>query len=482
MSIRRALAFSFVDRYAGLVISTVSSMVLARLLTPSEIGVYSVVMVLLGFVATFRDLGAGQYLVRHTALTPQVMRATFTVQLALGALFAVVVVLAAEPVARFYAEPRMRDILWVLGLNFLLTPWLAYPSAWLLRELRFGNIAVVRFIGALAHAGVSIGLVLAGFGPVSLAAANLATTIAGIVAIRIAGARGLPMRPTREGLRDVLSFGGSVTAISLLDTLRTGVAELTLGRLVNLGAAGQFSRAQGLVAMFEQLVLNAVNQVALPYFSKEVREGRALGEPLCRALALVTGLGWAFFGGLALLAYPAIRVLYGPQWGEAVDPARWLALAAALALPALTCHSPFIAAGAVAAALRAHVVAAGLMVAAAVGGAHFGLLFTTQLVTGAAALATLHWLWLAHTRLGLDLRALGTAFTRSAVLAGATMAVPAAVVAQWGWRPGNVALALLVAVPGGVAGFALAAWATRHDLWREAERALPALQRWSRRA
>ena len=49
MSTRQTLVFSFLDRYAGLVTHTVSSMVIARLLTPAQIGVYSVVMVLLGW-------------------------------------------------------------------------------------------------------------------------------------------------------------------------------------------------------------------------------------------------------------------------------------------------------------------------------------------------------------------------------------------------------------------------------------------------
>ena len=60
MSTRQTLVFSFLDRYSGLVIHILSAMVIARLLTPAETGVYSVVMVLLGFVAVFRDFGAGQ--------------------------------------------------------------------------------------------------------------------------------------------------------------------------------------------------------------------------------------------------------------------------------------------------------------------------------------------------------------------------------------------------------------------------------------
>jgi O-antigen/teichoic acid export membrane protein len=53
---RKAFAFSFADRYVGLVVHTLSAMIIARLLSPPEIGVYSLTMVLVTFIATFRDL------------------------------------------------------------------------------------------------------------------------------------------------------------------------------------------------------------------------------------------------------------------------------------------------------------------------------------------------------------------------------------------------------------------------------------------
>lgn len=59
-------------------------MIIARLLTPGEIGVFSVTMVLLAFVGTVRDLGAGEYLVQEKELTTQRIKAVWAVQLGLG--------------------------------------------------------------------------------------------------------------------------------------------------------------------------------------------------------------------------------------------------------------------------------------------------------------------------------------------------------------------------------------------------------------
>src|SRR6185503_18827477 len=102
MSTRKSLFFSFLDRYASLLITVASPMVIARLLTPTEIGVFSVTMVLLMFVATVRDMGAGQYLIQEKNLTTERIRAVWAVQLGLGLGLACLVLLASNLVAVFY--------------------------------------------------------------------------------------------------------------------------------------------------------------------------------------------------------------------------------------------------------------------------------------------------------------------------------------------------------------------------------------------
>lgn len=133
------------DRYSGLAITVASSMVIARLLTPAEIGVFSVTMVLLMFASTVRDMGAGQYLVQEKELTVDRIRAVWAVQLGLGLGLACLVLLISHPVAVFYKEPRMRDIMWVVALNYAINPFGSLTHAWLMREMRFESSALIRF-------------------------------------------------------------------------------------------------------------------------------------------------------------------------------------------------------------------------------------------------------------------------------------------------------------------------------------------------
>ena len=103
MTLRRSLVFAALDRYSSLVIAIISVMILARLLAPAEIGIFSVTMALLTMAATVRDMGAGNYLLQEKELTTERIRAVWAVQLGLGLILAVIVALASGPVADFYA-------------------------------------------------------------------------------------------------------------------------------------------------------------------------------------------------------------------------------------------------------------------------------------------------------------------------------------------------------------------------------------------
>lgn len=352
MSSRKALAYSFVDRYAGLLLSIVASMVVARLLDPAEIGVFSVAMVMLSFISVLRDFGAGQYLVQEKELTTERIRATWTVQLGLGLTFALVVLAAAVPASHFYAEPRLRDIMVVLSLNFAVSPFGSLTYAWLMREMDFRSLALMRFTGSLTGACVCIGMAWQGWGPISLAAGSLAATVANaVVAVHFRPAS-FPWIPGLTDVRRVLSFGGKLSATTVINTFGNSIPELVLGKVQGMVMVGLYSRGNGLAGMFNRLILDATQSVAMPLFSKASREGHDLTPIFIKATSYVTVIGWSFFGVMIVLAQPIMRLLYGDQWDGAVPVTRLVAAAMAIGLPVAFCSTMLMASGQMGALLR----------------------------------------------------------------------------------------------------------------------------------
>ena len=477
MSTRKSLALSFLDRYAGLAIGVASTIVLARLLTPADVGVFSVVMALLALAATVRDFGAGNYLVQEPELTHDRIRAVWAVQLALGFLLAALVALASAPMATFYNDSRMRPIMLVLAVNYLVNPFGSITYAWLIREMRYGAIAAMRVSASLAGALVAVGLAYQGHGPISLAWGNLASTTANAAVAVLFRPRGYPWFPGLREIRRVLSFGGQLTATSVFNTIAAGAPEFFLGKLQNLAAAGYYSRANGVVAMFSRLVTDAVYPVALSLFSREARLGQDFSASFLRALAYITALSWSFSAALICLAHPTVRLLYGTQWDNSVELTRWLAVVLALMAPVPLCTAALVGAGQVRPMLLATVITFVSTAAAAGAGASLGLPALGMCLVVASVVSITAWLIATQQVVQFQWRALAGVSTRSAFVTLVTAVAPATALLWFGSTPAHALPPLALGTAGGAAGFLLAVMFLPHPLADELRRVVTTLRR-----
>lgn len=467
MTTRRSLFFSFLDRYASLLIAVLSSMVIARLLTPTEIGVFSVTMVLLMFVATVRDMGAGQYLVQEKNLTTERIRAVWAVQLGLGVLLAALVLLASYPVAVFYNEPRMRNIMLVVAVNYAINPFGSLTYAWLMREMQFESIALIRFSSSASAALVSTWLAWKGFGPISLAFGSLASTVVNVLISIYYRPKDFPWLPGVAEIRRVLVFGSQLTVSSIVGTVSSSAPELLVGKLQSLTAAGLYSRASGLVQMFHRLFVDAVGAVCLPWFARQSRERGSFVEPFLKATAYVTAFGWSFCLVVVCLAHPIIRVLYGNQWDLAVELARLLAVAMAFVVPASLCHTALLSSGAVTAIARVTITSALQSVFFASLGASQGLIVMGLAMIASAAVSATLWLRATSRHIDLPLRDLLRTLRQSAAVALLASVGPALALWTYGAHPDAPLMPLLMGGTLGLAGFILGILLVKHPLRTE---------------
>jgi O-antigen/teichoic acid export membrane protein len=107
---------------------------------------------------------------------------------------------------------------------------------------------------------------------------------------------------------------------------------MIIGRAQDRVGVALFSRASGLVELFNRTVLRAVIPVCLPYFAKNNREQGSMVEGYLMSISCITVIGWPFLAFVGFIAYSAIRIVYGPQWSASVPLAQILCAAGAIEL------------------------------------------------------------------------------------------------------------------------------------------------------
>ena len=423
-STHSSFLFSFAEKYTLLVLTTVGAMVLSRLLTPADIGVYSIGAVLVGLAQVVRDFGVGLYVIQEKDLTPDKLRAAFSTSLAVAWLLAALVFLLSAPVAQFYQEPRLRLVLRLLAVNFLLIPFSSVTLPYLRRQMRFSALLVINATNSLAQLVCSLWLAWRGYGYLSLVWAALAGTLAALlVSLRFRPAA-MPWLPGWRGMGRILSFGALSTGGGVIDEAGVAAPDLIIGRLIGVAGVGLFSKALGALNVFNQLITSAISPVIFPLYSSHARSGGDLRRAYLTTVSYMTALAWPFFGFVALMAKPIVEVLYGDQWDAAVPLIRIMSLSSALYSMFSMARYLFVAMGEVKAQAQLDTLAVPVRIIAVLAAAPFGLPWVAwAVVLGAVFRSWLTFAYLARLT-GLDLIDLLRAVRRSALLTMLSLAGP----------------------------------------------------------
>jgi len=236
-SVYRSLVFSFIERFALIGITLVSYVLIARLLTPEEIGIYSVAAALIAIGQVFREFGVGNFLIQEKNLTKGHIRTAFGVSLLMSGVLFMMVVVGAPLVGDFYKDQRMTMIVRIIALNFLVMPFCSISVALLRRDMQFGKLTSVNIVAAVIGTATTLGLAFAKFGPQSLAwgaiAANLVTGI-GAWAARTDNEL---IVPSLSEWRKVLTFGSQSAGAGLITSVAMGINDLTVGRVLGFAPA-----------------------------------------------------------------------------------------------------------------------------------------------------------------------------------------------------------------------------------------------------
>lgn len=482
MKIRAAIAASAAGQYAATAIQFVSALFIARLLTPDEIGVFSLGMSAVAISHALRDFGVSNYLVQKDSIDEKVTSAAFAFSLATGCLLAAVLLAVSGPLAEFYDDPRVGTVLSLLAVNMALLPFGSIAMARLVRSMAFARIAAIGAAAAFATAAVAVGLALAGWGYRALPIATIAGTVATILGSRLATDRMAFVWPELRDFRALLSFSAYLSGVSILRELAFNSRDLIIGKAIDMAAVGLFSRATGFLSTFNQVVISPVLSTLLPYLSDEKRAGRSPVASMLKSMQYTSCVAGLFYAHLSYSSDALLRLLFGEQWTPAGDSASILCLSGFLGSFCIGFGPLFVAHEKLKAVLFVEGFAKAFLVAAMAIGASYSM-------EGVAVAIALHYallgaLWTVTLVRAFPVTAgeVARAFLPS-VIPTLSAAVAAA---SWFYSAGKPGSAFELSFIGGnlsiLAAFVLTLWAARHPILNEIATLLSVIPDKARRA
>ena len=326
MSLRRNMLWMAASQGSAFVVQFGSTVVIARLLSPYEMGVFAAALAVLGLLAVIRGFSLGNYVIRATALTPALLDTAFTINALLVMLVGAAVVMLSLLGGVVLDDSGVRQVLMPIALAPVLSLFEFRPATVMERQGQFGALAVLNLVRILVGNGLAIGLAYEGYSYMSLAYGQLAGSLVAAVGFSVLGWRHVSLRIGLADWRPILRYGWHMLAISGASAAATRLAELALARMMGLVALGMYSRATGLANVAWEHINMVISRALFVDLAEQHRQGRSLRYSYLRVVTLSTAVFWPAFVGLAVLAGPLLMLLYGPKWMDAQLPLSLLAL------------------------------------------------------------------------------------------------------------------------------------------------------------
>jgi O-antigen/teichoic acid export membrane protein len=428
-AIRRAFLLASADRYMSVVINFSAIIVLSRLLSPREIGLWVICSAVVVMASSAREFASYNFLIQQKELSREDIRSAFTVMLALTVLIAAALSLLAPWIAAAYQEDSVVPYLRVMAVSLLFEVVAAPIVALLRRDLAFGKVAIINVLNAAVSAGAAVLLAAFGYSYMSFAWASLlAAAATSVLALWLRPGLWV-FKPSLSRWAGPLTFGSYYGTNTVLYRANDSLLYLLVGRIISVDAVGLYNRGVMVSQIPDKLFFGGVASLVVPAFSVEVREGRNPKHAYLRAVEYTTAVQWPALLLLAILARPAVEIVLGSQWLGVVTVVQILAVAALFSFTAQLDYAVLIAVGAMRANLCRALIVVSVSALSLIVAAFFGLtaMALSQLLV--VPLEAYVSFWFLRQYVPITWREVGAATWKSASLA-ACSAICAAAVAQ----------------------------------------------------
>jgi PST family polysaccharide transporter len=325
----RALAWTLLDVAGSQGLSFLLYVVLARMVTPSDYGVFAIALAITTAANIVLFQGLGEALIQREQLDEDDRSTAFWANLLLGMVLTGALLLLAPLLARAYSEPLLGDVVQALAPICLLRALVSVHSALCRRDMRMAVFTLRAIGGYIIGGAVGILLALRGHGVWALVACQIVQALVILVVMWITIRWRPRLRVAPHALQRIGGFGGRVMIAGLLAAAADKVDTLVIGLVLDAGSVAYYALALRVLQAVGLITLAPLHLLLVPVLARLAADRIAFRDEYARIVTACLAV-WlpaaAWIGFLAPVLMPAA---FGPQWAPAVPVLQAMSLAGA---------------------------------------------------------------------------------------------------------------------------------------------------------
>lgn len=314
----KSMLWKLMERFSTQIVSFVISIILARILAPSEYGIIAIILIFINFANVIIDGGLNTALIQKKDADQTDFSTIFWFCLLLSGVLYVVLFFTAPLISRFYDNEILTPVLRVLSLVLFANSINSIQRAYVSRHMLFKKLFWVNAVAVVLSGSLGIAMAYKGYGVWALVGQSLSSPIVCCVLMWFA----VKWRPTLvfslERFRSLFDYGWKIFMTNFIIAVYEDVRGLVIGKVYQPSALAFFDRGKSLPSLLMTNVTLAINTVLLPAFADEQDDRARVKQMMRRSVQVSYLFVLPLLVGFIFTAKNIILVLLTEKWLPAV--------------------------------------------------------------------------------------------------------------------------------------------------------------------
>jgi O-antigen/teichoic acid export membrane protein len=304
--------------FGARLLNLLATLILAKLLAPSDFGLVAIAHLVVMTAQVFRDLGLAQALIYRSDDAKEAANTAFFLVIAWGMLLYLLISIIASRIALFFSEPSAKLVIQGMALTLIISSLGTVPAALLEKELEFRKKVLPEIISTAGYALTAIGLAAAGLGVWSIVWGRIGQAALTVVLMWTASRWRLKLSFDRHVAGEILNYGKHILGSFILNIVFLYIDNVYVGRLLGITALGFYAFAFDLANLPMQSVTAIIHKVSFPTYVKLREDRGSLASAYLQSLKLTSLITFPAAMGLAILSPDLLWVLYADKWASSM--------------------------------------------------------------------------------------------------------------------------------------------------------------------
>lgn len=316
MRFRTAILWNGISQFGQSGITLLSTIILARMLTPDDFGLIGLVTIFIAFSQMMIDSEMGGALLRKKYVTKTDYSTLFYYNLSVSIFIYGILYLVAPLIADFYHKPHLTGIVRIISICIIIHAFRIVQRIIIFRELKFRIYAIINVISGLISLIVAIWLAHSGYGYWSLVWQQLVLAMCHVVFMEIYNKFIPSLTFSKESFKYQFSFGISLFGSDSIRTIANNISTNIIARVSTLQFTGYYSQMSRITNFCQSTCGSLMDQSIYPILAKyeSIIKLKDSYYKMLRLLFFIMSIITTIF---IIFANSIIEIVLGKEWIEA---------------------------------------------------------------------------------------------------------------------------------------------------------------------